>query len=216
MDAFTEIRLEGVSYAFGSNTVLNQIDLLIPAGTIVALLGPSGCGKSTLLRLLAGLTQPADGTITFGSRLVAKAGWALPPESRDIGMVFQDYALWPHMTVEENIAFPLKMRNVPRAEREDRVLQALARVGLSEFAKRKPSGLSGGQQQRWHGPLSPSRACCCLMNPFPISTVSCANLCAVRWPLCFASSASPPFMSPTIAVKPRSSLTVLFICLPVV
>ena len=148
MDAFTEIRLEGVSYAFGSNTVLNQIDLLIPAGTIVALLGPSGCGKSTLLRLLAGLTQPADGTITFGSRLVAKAGWALPPESRDIGMVFQDYALWPHMTVEENVAFPLKMRNVPRAERENRVLQALARVGLGEFAKRKPAGLSGGQQQR--------------------------------------------------------------------
>jgi ABC-type Fe3+/spermidine/putrescine transport system ATPase subunit len=218
MDAFTEIRLEGVSYAFGSNTVLNQIDLLIPAGTIVALLGPSGCGKSTLLRLLAGLTQPADGTITFGSRLVAKAGWALPPESRDIGMVFQDYALWPHMTVEENIAFPLKMRNVPRAEREHRVLQALARVGLGEFAKRKPAGLSGGQQQRvaLAGPLSPSRACCCLMNPFPISTASCANHCAVTWHHYCASSALPPFMSPMIVVKPRSSLTVLFICLPVV
>lgn len=148
MDASTEIRLDGVSYAFGTHTVLDQIDLHIPAGTIVALLGPSGCGKSTLLRLLAGLTQPANGTITFGSRLVAKAGWAMPPEARDIGMVFQDYALWPHMTVDENVAFPLRMRNVPRGERESRVAAALARVGLSEFAKRKPSGLSGGQQQR--------------------------------------------------------------------
>jgi iron(III) transport system ATP-binding protein len=148
MDAFTEIRLNGVSYAFGTHTVLNQIDLHIPAGTIVALLGPSGCGKSTLLRLLAGLAQPANGTITFGRHLVAKAGWAMPPEARDIGMVFQDYALWPHMTVEENVAFPLKMRNVPRTERETRVAAALARVGLAEFAGRKPSGLSGGQQQR--------------------------------------------------------------------
>ncbi|MGK9175368.1 ABC transporter ATP-binding protein [Yokenella regensburgei] len=148
MDAFTEIRLDGVSYAFGTHTVLNQIDLQIPAGTIVALLGPSGCGKSTLLRLLAGLTHPADGTISFGSRLVAKAGWAMPPELRNIGMVFQDYALWPHMTVEDNVAFPLKMRNVPRAEREIRVAAALARVGLDAFATRKPSGLSGGQQQR--------------------------------------------------------------------
>ncbi|MGY6029368.1 ABC transporter ATP-binding protein [Phytobacter sp. AG2a] len=148
MDASTEIRLDGVSYAFGTHTVLDQIDLQIPAGTIVALLGPSGCGKSTLLRLLAGLTLPANGTITFGSRLVAKAGWAMPPEARDIGMVFQDYALWPHMTVDENVAFPLRMRNVPRGERESRVAAALARVGLSEFAKRKPSGLSGGQQQR--------------------------------------------------------------------
>lgn len=148
MDASTEIRLDGVSYAFGTHTVLDQIDLHIPAGTIVALLGPSGCGKSTLLRLLAGLTQPANGTITFGSRLVAKAGWAMPPEARDIGMVFQDYALWPHMTVDENVAFPLRMRNMSRGERESRVAAALARVGLSEFAKRKPSGLSGGQQQR--------------------------------------------------------------------
>ncbi|WLI77334.1 ABC transporter ATP-binding protein [Kosakonia sp. H02] len=148
MDAFTDIRLQGVSYAFGAHTVLRHIDLHIQPGTIIALLGPSGCGKSTLLRLLAGLAQPADGEIWFGSRLVAKAGWSLPPETRDIGMVFQDYALWPHMSVAQNVAFPLKMRNVPRAERERRVMQALARVGLAEFAQRKPSGLSGGQQQR--------------------------------------------------------------------
>lgn len=144
----TSISLNGVSYAFGANTVLNQIDLHIEPGSVVALLGPSGCGKSTLLRLLAGLTQPAQGEIHFGDRLVAKTGWALPPEARDIGMVFQDYALWPHMTVAQNVMFPLQMRNVPRQERDTRVGQALARVGLSDFAERKPAGLSGGQQQR--------------------------------------------------------------------
>jgi len=148
VNAFTAIRLQGISYAFGSHTVLDDIDLTIDAGSVVALLGPSGCGKSTLLRLLAGLTQPAKGEIHFGERLVAKPDWSLPPEARDIGMVFQDYALWPHMTVAQNVAFPLKMRNVPRAERDTRVAKALARVGLEAFADRKPSGLSGGQQQR--------------------------------------------------------------------
>ncbi|MGP3591948.1 ABC transporter ATP-binding protein [Vagococcus sp. WN89Y] len=148
MSAFTDIRLEGVSYAFGTHTVLNRIDLSIKAGSIVALLGPSGCGKSTLLRLLAGLSEPKEGHVWFGERLVAKSGWMLPPEARDIGMVFQDYALWPHMSVAQNVAFPLKMRNVPGGERAQRVRQALERVGLAEFASRKPSGLSGGQQQR--------------------------------------------------------------------
>lgn len=148
MHAFTSISLRGVSFAFGTQTVLNKIDLHIDPGSIVALLGPSGCGKSTLLRLLAGLTQPADGEILFGERRVAKRGWSLPPEARDIGMVFQDYALWPHMTVAQNVAFPLRMRGVPRAERERRVELALQRVGLAAFAGRKPAGLSGGQQQR--------------------------------------------------------------------
>ena len=148
MRALTGIKLDGVSFAFGANTVLNNIDLHIEAGSIVALLGPSGCGKSTLLRLLAGLTVPASGEIRFGDRLVAKAGWGMAPEQRDIGMVFQDYALWPHMNVAQNIAFPLRMRGVPRGERQQRVSAALARVGLTGFAERKPSGLSGGQQQR--------------------------------------------------------------------
>ena len=147
MRALTSIKLDGVSFAFGAHTVLNQIDLHIDAGSIVALLGPSGCGKSTLLRLLAGLTVPASGSIHFGDRLVAKAGWGMPPEQRDLGMVFQDYALWPHMTAAQNVAFPLRMR-VGRQQRQQRVEEALAMVGLSGFAERKPSGLSGGQQQR--------------------------------------------------------------------
>lgn len=148
MRAFTAINLHGISYAFGQHRVLHDIDLHIDAGSVVALLGPSGCGKSTLLRLLAGLMPPDAGEIHFSERLVARAGWSLPPEARDIGMVFQDYALWPHMTVAQNVAFPLKMRNVPRRERDARVAQALTRVGLAEFLDRKPSGLSGGQQQR--------------------------------------------------------------------
>ena len=148
MRALTSIKLDGVSFAFGAHTVLNQIDLHIDAGSIVALLGPSGCGKSTLLRLLAGLTVPASGSIHFGDRLVAKTGWGLPSEQRDLGMVFQDYALWPHMTAAQNVAFPLRMRGVGRQQRQQRVEEALAMVGLSGFADRKPSGLSGGQQQR--------------------------------------------------------------------
>lgn len=148
MRALTGIRLNGVSFAFGATTVLDNIALHIEPGSIVALLGPSGCGKSTLLRLLAGLSVPAQGSIHFGDRLVAKTGWGLPPEQRDIGMVFQDYALWPHMTAAQNVAFPLRMRKVPRDERERRVKEALAMVGLADFGGRKPSGLSGGQQQR--------------------------------------------------------------------
>lgn len=148
MRALTGIRLDGVSFAFGATTVLDNIALHIEPGSIVALLGPSGSGKSTLLRLLAGLSVPAQGSIHFGDRLVAKPGWGLPPEQRDIGMVFQDYALWPHMTAAQNVAFPLRMRKVPSGERERRVNEALAMVGLADFGGRKPSGLSGGQQQR--------------------------------------------------------------------
>lgn len=144
----TSVTLEGIGYAFGAQTVLSQLDLRIEAGSIVALLGPSGCGKSTILKLLAGLLQPQQGTLHFGERLIASARLSTPPEQRDIGMVFQDYALWPHMSVAQNVAFPLLMRKVPPRERDVRVLAALQRVGLADFARRKPSDLSGGQQQR--------------------------------------------------------------------
>lgn len=182
MRALTSIKLDGVSFAFGANTVLNQIDLHIDAGSIVALLGPSGCGKSTLLRLLAGLTVPASGSIHFGARLVAKAGWGMPPEQRDLGMVFQDYALWPHMTAVQNVAFPLRMRGIGHKERQRRVEEALAMVGLSGFAERKPSGLSGGQQQR----VALARAIVAeprvllFDEPLSISTANYASRCASK------------------------------------
>ena len=138
----------GICYAFGSHQVLNHIDLKVEPGSIVALLGPSGCGKSTLLKLLAGLLQPQQGTLHFGDRLIASHQLSTPPEQRDLGMVFQDYALWPHMSVAQNVAFPLLMRRVPERERQQRVIAALDRVGLADFASRRPSDLSGGQQQR--------------------------------------------------------------------
>lgn len=142
------IGIRQLRHAFGGHTVLNGIDLDIPAGTILALLGPSGCGKSTLLKSLAGLLQPDAGSIRFGERVVHEAHRTLPPEQRDLGMVFQDYALWPHMTVAGNIAFPLQMRGVPRAEQRERVDEALQLVGLHGYGKRRPADLSGGQQQR--------------------------------------------------------------------
>lgn len=142
------IKLKDIHYAFGAHPVLQQLDLTVESGTTVALLGPSGCGKSTLLKLLAGLLQPQQGEIHFGNRLIASAKSALPPERRDIGMVFQDYALWPHMSVAQNVGFPLLMRRVSTAERLTKTMIALERVGLANFALRRPADLSGGQQQR--------------------------------------------------------------------
>ncbi|CAE6814954.1 Spermidine/putrescine import ATP-binding protein PotA [Paraburkholderia aspalathi] len=147
-DASVSIHLRGLRQRFGEHTVLDGIDLDVPAGTTLALLGPSGCGKSTLLKLLAGLLRPDEGCVMFGGETVADPSHCVPPEARDLGMVFQDYALWPHMTVAGNVSFPLEMRGVPRAERIAAVAQALARVGLEQMAARRPSALSGGQQQR--------------------------------------------------------------------
>lgn len=182
MRTLTPITLQEVSFAFAETPILDRFTLHIEPGRIVALLGPSGCGKSTLLRLLAGLSVPASGEIRFGDRLVASAGWGLPPEQRDIGMVFQDYALWPHMSVAQNVAFPLRMRGVSRSERERRVSEALTRVGLNGFAERKPSGLSAVSSSgwRWRGRSSPRRGCCCLMNRSPTWTANYANRCVAK------------------------------------
>jgi iron(III) transport system ATP-binding protein len=140
----------GVSQRFGNNTVLKTIDLSVAPGEVVALLGPSGCGKTTLLRLLAGLSRPTTGSIHIGDQQVADAsgGAFVPPERRSIGMVFQDYALWPHMTVAQNVGFPLEMQGIGRAERDTRIAEALGLVGLGHLGDRQPGTLSGGQQQR--------------------------------------------------------------------
>jgi iron(III) transport system ATP-binding protein len=137
-----------VARRFGARSVLSGITFRWARGEILALLGPSGCGKTTLLRLVAGLLPPSAGEIAIAGRIVASAGIHLPPEARGLGMVFQDYALWPHLSVAENVGFPLQMRGMPRAERDRRVAEALARVGLTAFAARAPGTLSGGQQQR--------------------------------------------------------------------
>jgi iron(III) transport system ATP-binding protein len=138
------IDIEDVHLAYGAHAVLRDISLVIRPGEFFALLGPSGSGKSTLLRLIAGFVPAQRGRVRIGERDVA----GLPPWKRDVGMVFQNYALWPHLTVEANVAFGLEERRWPRERIAERVREMLALVGLSDFATRRPSQLSGGQQQR--------------------------------------------------------------------
>jgi iron(III) transport system ATP-binding protein len=146
--AATSVRVDGLHFRYQSTVVLDGIDVSLAQGRTLALLGPSGCGKTTLLRLVAGLLAPSAGAVSISGRIVADGTVFVPPERRDLGMVFQDYALWPHLSVAGNVAFPLEMRRVGRAERDRRVVEALARVGLADFAERSPGALSGGQQQR--------------------------------------------------------------------
>ena len=138
------IRFENVTKRFGSVAAVDDVSLDIAQGTFVTLLGPSGCGKTTTLRLLAGFYTPDAGTIEIRGRLVNH----LPPHKRDAAMVFQDYALFPHMTVQENVAYGLKVQGVRRGDTRQRVEAALAQVGLTGLGGRSPFQLSGGQQQR--------------------------------------------------------------------
>jgi iron(III) transport system ATP-binding protein len=138
------VAIEHVSFGYGETAVLDDIGLDIEKGEFFAFLGPSGSGKTTLLRLIAGFGTPAAGRILIGGRDVT----ALPPWSRNVGMVFQSYALWPHMTVAKNVAFGLERRGLRRAEIARRVAAALELVDLSAYADRRPAQLSGGQQQR--------------------------------------------------------------------
>ena len=140
----SSISLRSLSKRFGEVTAVDRLDLELPEGELVALLGPSGCGKTTTLRMVAGFETPTEGRILLGDRDVTR----LPPERRDCGMVFQNYALFPHMTVAENVAFGLQMRGVAKAEANQRVTRILEKVGLKGMTGRRPRQLSGGQQQR--------------------------------------------------------------------
>jgi iron(III) transport system ATP-binding protein len=138
------VSIEQVTFGYGATAVLDNISLEVRQGEFFCFLGPSGSGKTTLLRLIAGFGSPTAGRILVGERDVTR----LPPWNRNIGMVFQSYALWPHMSVAKNVAFGLERRKVPRHEIVRRVGAALDLVGLSAFAERRPAQLSGGQQQR--------------------------------------------------------------------
>jgi iron(III) transport system ATP-binding protein len=138
------IRIQQVTKRFGAVTALQRLDLTIEPGELFFLLGPSGCGKTTLLRSLAGFYVPEEGSIFFGDEDVTR----LAPHKRNTGMMFQSYALWPHMSVAENVAFGLEERRVPRDEIKRRVQEALESVHMAQYAERRPNQLSGGQQQR--------------------------------------------------------------------
>jgi ABC-type Fe3+/spermidine/putrescine transport system ATPase subunit len=138
------IKLENLTKRFGENTVVDRVNIEIPNGTLVSILGPSGCGKTTLLRMIAGFETPDEGSIFFDQDSVVN----VPANKRNIGMVFQSYALFPHMTVEENVAYGLQQRKLSKEQIDARVMQVIHTVHMEEFRKRKPKQLSGGQQQR--------------------------------------------------------------------
>jgi len=139
-----DVELIGIAKRFGATEVLRGISLAVPRGELVCLLGPSGCGKTTLLRILAGLIMPDEGRVLIRGTDVTRT----PPYARRIGLVFQNYALFPHMTVRDNVGFGLKMARTPKRDAGGRIEESLALVGLDEFADRLPAQLSGGQQQR--------------------------------------------------------------------
>ena len=148
MDAYIEFR--NVVKKFDDFVALDHVSLQIPKGAFVTLLGPSGCGKTTTLRVVSGLEKPQNGFIYMDGKEIVNAAEAYyaPPSQRNLNLVFQSYALWPHMTVFENVSFGLKIKKIPSAEIEKMVASALERMQIGQYSKRYPTELSGGQQQR--------------------------------------------------------------------
>ena len=146
----TQVQVSGLTKRYGSKSALHGLDLTIDSGEFVTLLGPSGCGKTTTLRCLAGLERPTTGRISMGDRVVVDTDRRMfvPADKRHVGMVFQSYALWPHLSVAENVAYPLTVARLGAKARRTRVSEMLAAVGLADFEKRPVTALSGGQQQR--------------------------------------------------------------------
>jgi ABC-type sugar transport system ATPase subunit len=144
------IRINNLTKQFGKVVALDHVSLVIDPGTFLTLLGPSGCGKTTLLRCVAGLEDPDDGEIFIGNNLVFShaKGISAPPAKRDLGLVFQNYALWPHMKVDKNITFALEIQKMPQEEMAKRVKESLAEVQMEGYEDRYPREMSGGQQQR--------------------------------------------------------------------
>ena len=142
------LELQGLTKRYGTAPVVKELSLSVEKGQLVCLLGPSGCGKTTTLRLIAGFLEPDAGEIRVGGRRVSAPGDSEPPERRNMSMIFQSYALWPHMTVFENVAYGLKLRGLPRAEVQQRADTILGATKLTQLAQRYPGELSGGQQQR--------------------------------------------------------------------
>lgn len=177
------IAMNGVTKQFGNKVVLFDISLEVAQGDLLALLGPSGCGKTTLLNALAGLLDIDGGSITIDGTLYSAKGYTLAPERRKIGMVFQDFALWPHMTVFDNIAFGLKVQKLPRRQIQTRVAEVLHIVRMTGFEQRFPHQLSGGQKQRVAiaRALAPQPAV--LLMDEPLSSLDAKLREEMRWQL---------------------------------
>src|SRR5262245_55907693 len=143
-----EVALIRLTKRFGDHLVVDAVDLNVANGELVCMLGPSGCGKSTTLRLIAGFIAPSGGEVRVGGKRLSWEGGSLPPERRNMSMIFQSYALWPLMTIAENVAYGLTLRRMPRAEIASRTKAMLDVVKLASLAERYPAELSGGQQQR--------------------------------------------------------------------
>ena len=142
------VLIKNITKAFGDNVVLRDFDAEFADGEFITLLGPSGCGKTTMLRMIAGFEKPTSGELYIDGQMVSGGKVFIPPEKRGVGMVFQSYAVWPHMNVFDNVAYPLSIRHAPRAEIKSAVERVLSIVHLSQYAERFPNQLSGGQQQR--------------------------------------------------------------------
>ncbi|MCY2932296.1 MAG: ABC transporter ATP-binding protein [Planctomycetota bacterium] len=172
------IELQNISKTYGRQTGLavNDVSLAIPSGELFFLLGPSGCGKTTLLRILAGLLEASAGRVLFDGRDVS----ASPPERRGTAMVFQSYALWPHMTVQQNVEFGPRMQHAPAADRRRRAKDALDRVRMADLASRRPNQLSGGQQQRVALARALAAGTQCLLLDEPLSNLDARLRLAMR------------------------------------
>ncbi len=144
----SSVTIQNVTKSFGNTVVLENFDAVFENGEFITLLGPSGCGKTTMLRIIAGFEKPTSGSVMFDDKVVSSDKVFLPPEKRDIGMVFQSYAVWPHMTVAENVAYPLTIKKADKSAIQKKVDRVLEMVHLTQYAQRIPSQLSGGQQQR--------------------------------------------------------------------
>ena len=183
------LEIEHLEKSFGANRVVKDFNLSIEEGEFISLLGPSGCGKTTVLRMVAGFESPSGGAIRIGGQDVTHLG----ANQRNIGMVFQAYALFPNLTVAQNVGFGMRVAKRPRAEIKARVAEMLELIGLPDLGNRYPFQLSGGNSSvwRWRARSRSSRACCCSTSRFPRLMRRSASPCAKKSATFSAASASP-------------------------